>query len=109
MEKDDSQLLSLDDAAALVPGADRNTLLRRARQGKLQVYRVGKAYCTTRADIWRMVETTRIMRKERLSPPPSASVAQQALLATVADLKAKIKAKRAEEKRLAAKKRIRST
>ena len=35
--------LTLADAAQLIPGANVNTLKRRARQGKLTVYRTGRA------------------------------------------------------------------
>lgn len=50
-------LLSLTEAAALIPGATADTLKRRARQGRLVVYRPGKAYCTTAADVYAMVKS----------------------------------------------------
>lgn len=40
--------LTLTDAAQLIPGANVNTLKRRARQGKLTVYRTGRSWFTTR-------------------------------------------------------------
>lgn len=65
MNRDD-QLLTLDEAAALVPGANAATLKRRIRQGRLQAYRPGRHYLTTRADIWAMLEACRVVPK---SPP----------------------------------------
>ena len=57
---DPNELLSLDEAAKLIPGANADTLKRKARAGKLTVYRVGKSYCTTRADIRKLIEASRV-------------------------------------------------
>jgi excisionase family DNA binding protein len=64
METDD-QLISLDVAATLIPGADAGTLKRKIRAGKLQAYRPGKGYLTTRADVKRMIESCRVVPKVR--------------------------------------------
>ncbi|MCP3409232.1 hypothetical protein [Bradyrhizobium sp. CCGB01] len=44
-----------------------DTLKRRARKGQLRVYRPGKAFLSTLADVWVMVQGT------RMGPPPIAS------------------------------------
>jgi len=59
----DDELITLDIAANLIPGADAETLKRKIRAGKLQAYRPGKAYLTTRADIRRMIEACRVVPK----------------------------------------------
>jgi excisionase family DNA binding protein len=69
----DSELISLDEAAALIPGCDRATLLRRARQGRLTVYRPGKAYLTTRADVDRMVQASVVKSRGRPQPERPAT------------------------------------
>lgn len=56
-------LISLVEAAKSIPGADAGTLKRKARAGKLRVYRIGKAYLTTRADIATLVEACRVVPK----------------------------------------------
>ena len=79
MTTDDDELITLEQAAALVPGADAGTLKRRARQGRLTVYRPGKAYLTTRADVKRMVEQCRVVTKVQNSgsvPPASTNPAE---------------------------------
>lgn len=58
-------LISLDTAAALVPGADRDTLLRCIRQGRLNAYRVGKSYSTTRADVEALARQCLVVPKVR--------------------------------------------
>jgi hypothetical protein len=66
-------LLTLAEAARLIPGANVNTLKRRARQGKLAVYRMGRAWLTTREAISEMVESCRVIPRVRDSiyaPPP---------------------------------------
>jgi len=49
-------LLTLDQAAEIIPGADADTLKRRIRQGRLVAYRPGKSFLTTAADIQNMIE-----------------------------------------------------
>jgi hypothetical protein len=44
-------LITLDEAAKLIPGADANTLKRLRRKGVLTCYRPGKAYLTTAANV----------------------------------------------------------
>lgn len=62
----DGPLLTLDAAARLAfpnGGADAGTLKRRARQGKLTVYKPGKQLLTTLADVQRMVAACRVEQK----------------------------------------------
>lgn len=59
-------LLSLHKAAALIPGADADTLKRLHRRGKLTVYRVGKAYSTTPADMEAAIQQCRVVPKVRV-------------------------------------------
>lgn len=58
-------LITLDEAAKLIPDATADTLRRLARNGKLTVYRVGRGYKTTPADIDRMVLACRVNPKAR--------------------------------------------
>jgi hypothetical protein len=51
----DDDLISLEEAAKLIPGADAGTLRRHARAGRLTVYRSDKAYVTTRSDVKRLI------------------------------------------------------
>lgn len=66
-EVSDDDLIPLDEAAKYIPGADAGTLKRRARAGKLTVYRPGKAYLTTGADLRRMIAACRVEQKVRHS------------------------------------------
>lgn len=68
-------LLTLDQAAALIPGADADTLKRRIRQGKLLATRPGKAYLTTRAAVQDMIEACRVAPRVRVSgsAPPAGT------------------------------------
>jgi hypothetical protein len=63
----DTKLRSLDELARIAFPADAGvtaaTLKRRARQGKLAVFRPGKVYVATLADIWAMLEATRVQPK----------------------------------------------
>jgi hypothetical protein len=68
---DPDKLITLAEAAKLIPGADANTLKRRARQGRLVVYRPGKAYLTTVAEVKRMIELCRTPRKSQEPVPNS--------------------------------------
>lgn len=61
----DDTLLPLAEAALLIPGADADTLKRRARAGKLTVYRPGKMLLTTPADVRKMVVACRVEPKAR--------------------------------------------
>ena len=62
---DPDALLTLDQAAAFVPGANANTLKRCVRQGKLSATRPGKAYLTTLADVREMIAACRVTPKVR--------------------------------------------
>jgi excisionase family DNA binding protein len=80
---DPNELLTLQDAATLIPGADANTLKRLIRRGKLRAYRPGKKYLTTRADVHAAVIACRV------SPPgglPSPSDTSNSLGLTTTDL-----------------------
>lgn len=63
MSRSPDTLITLEEAAALVPGATADTLKRRARQGKLTVYRPGKAYLTTQADVMELIVACRVNQK----------------------------------------------
>jgi hypothetical protein len=52
----DDDLIFLEEAAKLIPGADAGTLKRHARAGRLTVYRPGKAYVTTHAAVRRLIQ-----------------------------------------------------
>jgi hypothetical protein len=102
-------LISLDEAAKICGGTvTAETLKGRAREGKLQVYRVGRRYATTRADLTAMIELCRVVRKVPTPPDPDTSLAHRALVATFAKLDAEEQAKRAERKRLKEEERIRT-
>jgi hypothetical protein len=101
-------LLTLEQAAALIPGATAETLKRRARMGQLQVYRVGRRYITTRADLDAMVNVSRVPRRNAPPPDPEPSIAYRASMATFARMDAEEQAKRAERKRLKEEERIRT-
>lgn len=71
--------LTLADAAKYIPGADADTLKRMARAGKLTVYRPGKAFVTTHADVMKAVtEQCRVVPKVRDSgfAPPAETPAE---------------------------------
>jgi uncharacterized small protein (DUF1192 family) len=61
----------LDELARIafpeVSGVTADTLKRRARKGQLRVYKPGKAFLSTLADVWAMVEAT------RTGPPAAVS------------------------------------
>jgi hypothetical protein len=63
MDDDHSMLISMEEAARSIPGATAETLKRKARHGELAVYRIGKRYSTTRADVLRMIELSRVKRQ----------------------------------------------
>lgn len=58
----DQTLRPLDELARIAfpegSGVTADTLKRRARNGQLRVYRPGKAFLSTLADVWAMVEGT---------------------------------------------------
>src|SRR3954453_15458453 len=66
----DETLRSLDELVRLAfppgSGVTADTLKRRARKGQLRVYRPGKAFLSTLADVWEMIQFT------RTGPPPTA-------------------------------------
>ncbi|WP_445215753.1 hypothetical protein ACKWRH_25390 [Bradyrhizobium sp. Pa8] len=66
----DKTLRPLDELARLAfpegSGVTADTLKRLARAGKLVVYRPGKPFLSTLANVWEMVQATRVGRK----PPP---------------------------------------
>ena len=67
----DDDFITLDEAAKLIPGADRDTLKRMRRRGKLTCYRPGKSYLTTRADVREAVKQCRMFspaERERRQP-----------------------------------------
>ena len=67
------RLITLAEAATLIPHATAATLKRKIRQKKLIAYRVGKQYITTAENVWKMVfESCRVAPKVRtgFSAPP---------------------------------------
>src|SRR5437870_4208704 len=78
------QLITLDQAAKFVPGADRDALKRLHRKGILTCYKPGKQLLTTAADVQEAVKTRcRVEPKDRdygcakpapaRTPPPGLS------------------------------------
>jgi uncharacterized protein YaiI (UPF0178 family) len=65
--KVDNNLITLNEAAKLIPGADANTLKRMRRKGVLTCYRPGKAYLTTAADVRAAVKKCGVGQKVRRS------------------------------------------
>lgn len=63
MEAGDDALITLDNAAKLIPGADANTLKRMHRKGVLTCYRPGKAYLTTAAHVREAVKKCEVRQK----------------------------------------------
>jgi hypothetical protein len=113
----DETLRSLDELARIAfppgSGVTADTLKRRARQGKLAVYRPGKAYLSTLVGVKAMVEATRVPTSKPRAPSPAVA---NALGLTEADL-ARMRCDRAlqalrdgvdEKKRLQAEERART-
>lgn len=103
MTPDPNDLLTLDQAAAFVPGADAGTLKRRIRQGKLWATRPGKAYLTTHAGVLEMIERCRVTPKARAcgfappaptAPPPLGSSLMEHASAALDSALAQASAKR---------------
>ncbi|QOZ09245.1 hypothetical protein [Bradyrhizobium sp. CCBAU 51765] len=69
---DDDPLITLDEAAKLIPGADADTLKQMHRAGKLVCYRPGKKLLTTAANV---IEAVKV--NSRVTP---ARVVQQSRL-----------------------------
>ncbi|MFK4522191.1 hypothetical protein ABIF90_000172 [Bradyrhizobium japonicum] len=55
-------------------GVTADTLKRLARAGKLVVYRPGKQHLSTLADVWGMVQATRVGRKPPARPTSTTDV-----------------------------------
>jgi hypothetical protein len=72
----DETLRSLEELARIAFPADAgitaDTLKRRARQGKLVVYRPGKAYVASLAGVRAMIEATRV--QQVVKRPPNSTV-----------------------------------
>ncbi|WP_375762614.1 hypothetical protein ACE10W_16650 [Bradyrhizobium sp. B025] len=70
----DETLRPLDELARIGfpegSGVTADTLKRLARAGKLVVYRPGKQHLSTLANIWEMVQATRVGRKPPTRPTP---------------------------------------
>lgn len=93
--------ISLKEAAKLVPGATKETLLRRARLGHLVVYRVGREYTTALDDLTRCVELCRVKpsNPQPMSRPVDAESASRALDAALAEVREVAKRRKLEEKK----------
>jgi hypothetical protein len=73
----DETLRSLDELARLAfpdGGVTGKTLRRRAREGKLAVYRPGKAYLATLSGVRVMIEKTRVIPAQERPPRPTSTV-----------------------------------
>lgn len=95
-------LVTLAEAAAQIPGATAETLKRKARAGKLQVYKVGRHYLTTRADLQKMIEASRVVPTNP-APRPYISdpeLSRLALDQAMAALHEKAEREKAERRRL---------
>jgi hypothetical protein len=79
MPDNNPEFITLAEAAKSIPGATADTLKRRARQGKLQVYRPGKSLLTTRADLQAMIEACRVVPRGAPAEPPLPDTARMEL------------------------------
>jgi hypothetical protein len=83
----DETLRSLEELARIAFPADAgitaDTLKRRARQGKLVVYRPGKAYVASLAGVRAMIEATRV---QQVVKRPSTSTVPNSLGLTQLDI-----------------------
>ncbi len=71
---DDDALITLDEAAKLIPGADADTLKRMHRAGKLVCYRPGKKLLTTAANVREAVRACRVTKVTPSNRPDAASM-----------------------------------
>ena len=75
----DETLRPLDELARLAfpdGGVTAKTLKLRARQGKLAVYRPGKAYLASLSGVRVMIEKTRVLSRPRTTTAPDADRAE---------------------------------
>ncbi|MEY9184990.1 hypothetical protein ABIA41_006425 [Bradyrhizobium sp. USDA 313] len=71
---DDDALITLDEAAKLIPSGDADTLKRMHRAGKLVCYRPGKKLLTTAADVIEAVKVnSRVTRAKAPQGRPDAA------------------------------------
>lgn len=96
----DDDLITLDEAAKLVPGADAETLKRMHRAGKLVCYRPGKKLLTTTANVMEAVKVNCRVRPTRApqARPDAAAMERSsaALDLVLSQLPTKRKAARAK-------------
>ncbi|MGC0326250.1 hypothetical protein ABIG06_006879 [Bradyrhizobium sp. USDA 326] len=85
----DETLRPLDELARIAfpedSGVTADTLKRLARAGKLVVYRPGKQYLSTLANVWQTVQASRVKRKPA-TPPTSSKDVPNGLGLTEAEL-----------------------
>lgn len=97
---DDDALITLDEAAKLIPGADADTLKRMHRAGKLVCYKPGKKLLTTAANVQEAVRTNYRAGPKGTSParPDAATMERSsaALDLALSRLRTKRKAARAK-------------
>lgn len=114
----DETLRSLDELARISfppgSGVTANTLKLRARQGKLPVYRPGKAFVSTLVNIRVMLEVTRVRASMPRGPSPvvpnalgltEVDLARMRCDRALQDLRDGVDSERAEKKRLRQQKR----
>lgn len=70
----DDALITLDEGAKLIPGADADTLKRMHRAGKLVCYRPGKKLLTTSANVREAVRACRVTKVTPSNRPDAASM-----------------------------------
>ncbi|UFW82835.1 hypothetical protein BjapCC829_22870 [Bradyrhizobium barranii] len=70
---DDDALITLDEAAKLIPDADADTLKRMHRAGKLVCYRPGKKLLTTAANVREAVQACRVTPVRAAQGRPDAA------------------------------------
>jgi hypothetical protein len=86
----DETLRPLDELARIAfpagAGVTADTLKRRARQGKLAVYRPGKAYLASLSGLRVMIEKTRVLCAQERAPPRPTPAVPNSLGLTEMDL-----------------------
>jgi hypothetical protein len=59
-DDDPDRLLTLNEAAAFIPGAGAHTLRAEHQRGRLAVYRIGRRVYTTPRDVEEMIKRCRV-------------------------------------------------
>jgi hypothetical protein len=67
MTSPEDRLMTLDEAARLLPGATRSTLTAEHKRGKLTLYKIGKRLYTSARHMEELVEKCRVQPKAPVS------------------------------------------